>query len=505
MKNYQLDSNVSLYTAKQIRDVELSYAELFQQGTYSLMESAGDFAYQKLKHHWPHAKRILVLTGKGNNGGDGFVIARLATQQRKQVTLCHLADIEDISGDALIAYQNLPNSGITLKCWSDVALQSFDIIVDAMLGTGIKGAVRAPFTEVIAAVNSAKIPVLSIDIPSGIDANTGNCINCAIKADVTVTFVGHKQGLYTGSSANYRGRLYLSDLAIPSACYPSPDKTVRADNWASLRELLKPRQAASHKGCHGHCLVIGGTQGMTGAVIMAATAAARVGCGLTSAWLENGAASLLVSRPEVMALDVSFVQIEQQLENLKQVDSLVIGPGLGQNEWSKKWMQHLSNHALLSNKVKVWDADGLNWLAANPDFDDLRILTPHPGEAARLLGCSTEKINQGRYEASRAIAQKYGGICVLKGAGTVVSDAKGNQIVCAVGNPGMASGGMGDVLSGIIGSLLAQGFPLFDAATLGVCIHGEAADRAAGKQQLYRGMLAGDLFEYLVKLVNFND
>ena len=508
MKNNKLTAGIALYTSSQIRDIEFSYAEQFQEGTYPLMEAAGKSAYLQLKSFWPDARKILVVTGKGNNGGDGFILSRLATEDRKRVTLCNFCPKDKLKNDSLKAYSKLPRSGIRQIEWSELVqddinnLNQFDVIVDAMLGTGIQGAVRAPFADVIKRINQGNVPVLAIDVPSGLNADTGNLFNCAVKADVTVTFIGHKQGLYTGDSANYCGQVRLLDLSIPSSCYQKHEFSVVAENWMSLKYKLKPRLPTAHKGCYGHCQVIGGVEGMSGAIILAATAAARSGSGLTSAWLESDALSLLARRPEIMAKNIPLEQIPLQLDKLTSVKSLVVGPGLGQTKWSKKWMSLLSNNEQLIDKTKVWDADALNWLAENPSHDELRILTPHPGEAARLLGISSAEINQDRFAASEAIAQKFGGICILKGSGTIISDANGMQVVCAVGNPGMATGGMGDVLSGIIGGLLAQDFSLLDAATLGVCIHGEAADRAAGRGSLHRGMLAGDLFKHLPMLLN---
>lgn len=502
MKIHGLDSGVALYTSSQVRDIEQSYAKRFQSGTYPLMESAGKAAYKQLKAFWPEARKILVLTGKGNNGGDGYVLARLATEERKKVTLCHFSSANNLRGDALQAFKKLPHSGIRIKDWAELQLQEFDVIVDALLGTGIQGPVRAPFIDVIGEINRSGCPIMAIDVPSGLDADTGNLFNVAVKADVTVTFIGHKRGLYTGESANYRGRVRLLPLSIPQECFQKHEFNVVSENWSSLKYKLKPRLPASHKGCFGHCCVIGGATGMTGAAILAASAAARCGSGLTSARLQNGAESLVASRPEIMARNVPLDLINEQQELFPDADCLIVGPGLGRSEWAQKWMKILCNNRQLKDRTKLWDADALNWLAENPDYDDLRVLTPHPGEAGRLLGTSAQKVNQNRFAASQEIAQKYGGVCVLKGAGTIISNSRGMQIVCAVGNPGMASGGMGDVLSGIIGSLLAQGFSLLDSASLGVCIHGEAADRAAGKRNQYRGMLASDLFEFFPVLLN---
>ncbi|MCW9016944.1 MAG: NAD(P)H-hydrate dehydratase, partial [Kangiellaceae bacterium] len=441
-----------------------------------------------------------ILTGKGNNGGDGYVVARLAALDRLKVTLCNFCASEKLKGDAKVAFDKLPRSGLSLLEWPDIQLGEYDLVVDAMLGTGIKGNLRAPFDRVIKLINQADIPVIAVDIPSGLEADTGNVSSGAVQATMTITFIGHKRGLYTGEAANYRGVVKLADLGIPETCFQSHEFNVVAENWKSVSHKIKPRSLTSHKGNFGRCLIIGGATGMVGAAILASSAAARSGSGLTSAWLENGAESLVSHTPEVMAKNQNAGETTDiQIEG---VNSLVVGPGLGRSSWATDWMEFIARSQRAKMTNKIFDADALNWLALNPNKDPLRILTPHPGEAGRLLGISTQEVNQNRFEAAQNIAVRYGGICVLKGAGTIICDASGMLIVCPVGNPGMASGGMGDVLSGIIGAFIAQGFSLLQAAILGVCAHGEAAERVAGPRQLYRGMLASDLVSQLPQLVN---
>jgi len=508
MKKFDRDAGINLYTASQVKAIEQNYAKKFNQDTYPLMQAAGNAAYLHLIKFWPEAQRILIFCGKGNNGGDGFVLARLAAEAGKQVTLCAFSSESRLKGDSAKAFSQLPINGICSVPASEFTqrglenLGIFDVIVDAMLGTGIQGAVRESFAEVILKINQSGVPVLAVDIPSGVNADTGAVLNCAVKADKTITFVAHKRGLHTGESVNHRGQVALAKLDIPHDCYQINAINVVVENWHSLKRVLLPRLQSAHKGYFGHCMVIGGVTGMSGAMLLAATAAAKCGSGLTSARMQTGSLSLLARCPEIMCFDVELSEIKQQIEALPSITSLVVGPGLGQSNWSNEWMQQLNEIEGLKTRNKVWDADALNWLALNPDVDNNRIITPHPGEAARLLNISIAQINADRFASSLAIAQKYGGVCVLKGAGTVVSDNDGNQVVCDVGNPGMASGGMGDVLSGIIGALLAQGLSLFDAAALGVCIHGEAADRVAGKAKLYRGILASDLFEHFPLLLN---
>ena len=509
MKKHSLEPSVVLYSTEQIKAIEKRFAEHSPDGTYPLMEKAGAVAFHQLTSNWSDARKILVITGKGNNAGDGFVVVRLAAEQRFKVTLHQLADPSELKGDALRAYESIPHRVVNCVDSNNIKFSDFDVIVDAMLGTGIKGKLREPYLNAIKRINANKVPVLAIDIPTGIEADTGFVHNEAVRADITATFIGHKKGMYTGDSASYRGRVKLFKLDIPEHYFEQHEFHLFSQNWFSLRHLLKPREMNCHKGLFGHTVIVGGYQGMSGAAILASTAAARCGSGLTSAWVgEQCAASLVNHTPEVMAISVEESEITPLVfGRASGTKTLVVGPGLGQSKWADAWLKAISKEDNIRNNHQVWDADALNWLAKQATshinkHNSARVLTPHPGEAARLLGISTYAVNQDRYLVAQKIAEIYGGVCVLKGNGTIIADEKGFQVVCPVGNPGMASGGMGDVLAGITGALLAQGFSLMNAAILAVCIHGEAADKAAGKNAYYRGLLASDLFEHLPGLLN---
>jgi len=509
MKKHPLEPSVVLYSTAQIKDIEQRFAEQSSLGTYPLMEKAGAVVFHQLVSNWRDARKILIITGKGNNAGDGFEVARLAAEQRLKVHLCQLVDYSELKGDALRSYNNIPHQVVSNLNISDVDFSEFDVIVDAMLGTGIKGKLGEPYLSAIKRINASGVPVLSIDIPTGVEADTGFVHNEAVGADLTITFVGHKKGMYTGDAANYRGRVKLFELDIPNQFYEKHEFHIFSQNWHGSKHLLKPRKMTCHKGEFGHTVIIGGYQGMSGAAILASTAAARCGSGLTSAWVARQCATSIVNHtPEVMAVGVDESDITSLVSQYSLANNtIVIGPGLGQSGWAKTWLSAISNNDKMTNLPQVWDADALNWLAKQDKshknkYNPHRILTPHPGEAARLLGISTFSVNQDRYGTAQRIAEIYGGVCVLKGTGTIVADDKGFQVVCAVGNPGMASGGMGDVLAGMVGALLSQGLSLMNAAILGVCIHGEAADKAAGKGAYYRGLLASDLFEHLPRLLN---
>jgi len=509
MKKHPLEPSVVLYSTEQIKAIEQRFAEHSDDGTYPLMEKAGAVAFHQLTSNWRDARKIVVITGKGNNAGDGFVLVRLAAEQRLKVSLCHLADPAELKGDALRAYQSIPHRVVSRIDIDAIKFSEFDVIVDAMLGTGTKGKLSNPYLSTIKRINANNVPVISIDIPTGIEANTGFVHNEAVRADITTTFVGHKKGMYTGDSASYCGRVKLFKLDIPEHYFQQHEFHLFSQNWFSIKHLLKPRNMTCHKGQFGHTVIIGGYRGMSGAAILASTAAARCGSGLTSAWVgEQCTASLVNHTPEVMASSIEESEIATLIsEQSSDNKTIVVGPGLGQTSWADEWLESLSHVDNINNNHQLWDADALNWLAKQPTshrskHNSTRILTPHPGEAARLLGITTYAVNQDRYAAAQKIAEIYGGVCILKGTGTIIADDKGFQVVCPVGNPGMASGGMGDVLAGITGGLLAQGFSLMNAAILAVCIHGEAADKAAGKGGHYRGLLASDLFEHLPGLLN---
>ena len=498
----QLPGGVQLYSAQQVRDAEASYATESEEGTYPLMEAAGSAAYRLLRQRFPDASSLLIVTGRGNNGGDGYIVARLAIEDGLQVALCSFCEPQQIKGDAARAYGKLATFNPPLVSWQAVSLTDYDLIVDALLGTGIHGDVREPMASAINIINQSELPVLAIDIPSGIDADSGCVANVAIKATATATYIGFKKGSYTGDALNYQGQLELYSLDLAERHFPSSEPSLQAHNWNSVKGRLKPRSVNSHKGLFGYCQVIGGAAGMTGATLMASSAAARCGSGVVSAWVEDNAAAIVTARPEIMAKNVAGEDIPEHISLIDKANSVVVGPGLGQLDWAQRWMQALSNSKSFIDVNKVIDADGLNWLAANPQSNPHWILTPHPGEAARLLNSDTQTVNRDRFAAGLAITERFGGVCVLKGAGTIISCADGRQVVCQVGNPGMASGGMGDVLAGVIGGFLAQGYELFDAAVLGVCLHGEAANRAAGNEANYRGLLASDLLQFISPLVN---
>ncbi|WP_415230652.1 NAD(P)H-hydrate dehydratase [Psychromonas sp.] len=485
----------SLYRAEQIKEFEGAAAQLAGLTLYDLMKVAGQACYDVFKTHFPNAGKVLVFTGQGNNGGDGYIFAGIAKKAGLEVQLCQMGDPGNVANDARRAKKTWEKGQGKIETIEQANIGATDVIVDALLGTGLSGGLRPEFKSLIAKINQAGKAVLSVDIPSGLNADSGAVNPVAIKAAATVTFVGLKQGLFTGAGANHCGQLYCSGLGITQYFADLAVSDVSRVSYQDLTHLLKKRQRDSHKGQFGKTLVIGGNIGMPGAVRLAAESALRSGSGLVKVLTrQENHNAVIFGRPELMLQYYSEKTASEDLfEDWPTV--LVIGPGLGLDDWA----QSLLKRVIGTELPCVVDADALTLLASKPVCKDNWILTPHPGEAAKLLGTGIAEIEKDRFSAVRRLQSIYGGIVILKGAGSLICDGK-QTFLANVGNPGMASGGMGDVLSGIIGGLLAQGLNSLDAARLSVCIHGDAADLAA--QQGERGLLASDLFSYIRKLVN---
>jgi NAD(P)H-hydrate epimerase len=382
-------------------------------------------------------------------------------------------------------------------------LDGSEVIVDGLLGTGLAGEVNADFARVILGMNQSGAGILALDIPSGLHADTGMALGACVHADVTVTFIGLKQGLFTGQGPHYCGEVVYNDLRLPPQVLMKIPPQAGLLSVAALAHHLAPRTRSAHKGYYGHVLVIGGDRGMAGAVRLAGEAALRVGAGLVSvASRAEHAVAISQARPELMCHGVESAGELRPL--LANATVLAIGPGLGQGEWARA----LFSAALECGKPMVVDADALNLLAADPLRRDDWVLTPHPGEAGRLLGTGSQQVQADRFAAARELQRRYGGMLVLKGAGSLVCNQDQSIGVCSSGNPGMASGGMGDVLTGVIAGLMAQLGRANTrercsmlAARLGTCLHAQAGD-AAAREAGERGLLASDLMPWLQAIAN---
>ena len=485
-----------LYTAAQVR--ELDRVAIEDQGipSITLMERAGAGAYDVLTTRYPAAKNLIVVCGGGNNAGDGYVTARLAKENGLNVKVISLVAPDKLRGDAGICAKKFLDVDVIGETVSPTVFAGADLIVDALLGTGLARDVSGRFAGVIGLINVAAAPVLAIDIPSGLNADTGNCMGMAVKADATLTFIGLKRGLFTGAGPEFCGEILFSDLGTPANVHAKVSAGARLIEPAIAAKNLPARPRHAHKGHYGHALVIGGDYGYLGAVVLAGSAAARVGSGLvTVATRAEHANHLSLFRPELMT--VAAASSRDLNVALDRASVVAIGPGLGQSDWAME----LFARVLQTRHPLVVDADALNLLAADPQRRQNWVLTPHPGEAARLLGVTTKELQVDRFESITSIQDKFGGVIVLKGAGSLVMDAKGLIHLNKSGNPGMAGGGMGDVLTGVIAGLIAQGMEPDKAAATAVYLHGHAADVcAAGDGE--RGMLAGDLLPVIRSLVN---
>lgn len=453
----------------------------------SLMEQAGTAAWQCLLQRWPQAQRVCVVVGSGNNGGDGLVLARLALQAGRSVQVLRLADEGAPSALSQRVRAQYAAAGGETAVFGEV-LPLADVIVDALFGIGLNRAPGGEAERVIVAMNDAAAPLLALDAPSGVDAQTGHVPGAAVRADCTLQFIVAHRGLHTGNALEYTGERLLASLRLPTGS--DAGVAPSAELWQAnrLRRLLPPRRANSHKGESGHVLCVGGNLGSGGAVMLAAEAALRGGAGLVSVATQPPHVGPLLCRlPEAMPHAVQdSVELQQLLPRAKVV---AVGPGLGQDDWARECWRL----ARASGLPLVVDADALNLLAADPlplPLPDA-VLTPHPGEAARLLGCSTAQVQADRFSAAQHLAERFDAVVVLKGAGTVVAAPHARPRVIAAGNPGMAVGGMGDLLTGIIAALRAQGLGAFDAASAGALLHGLAGDDAAVDGQ--RGLLPTDL------------
>ena len=487
-----------IYTNQQVKVGERELAKIKGLEMYTLMRRAGQAVYALIQLQFPNADRILVFCGSGNNGGDAFVVATLAKLDGCRVSLVFNGQKERLSEDSLRAYQEWIDAGgeITKIQKEDDIASSFDVIVDGLLGIGVSGRVRPEIQNIISKINHSPIPKVSIDVPSGLCSDTGSKLGEAIKSDHTVTFIGVKQGLLTGHARNYVGQLCFAGLGIEDDFQRRYPSNVFLLSKAELLNYLPRRESIAHKGANGRLLCLGGNSGYSGAINLCSKAAARTGTGLTKVLChKDSSVSLQVSCPEVMTQNWCGDNRELR-DALLFADVVALGPGMGRNQWAKQLYMRAGD----SDKPKVVDADALYFLSLAPNKDPYRILTPHPGEASMLLGVTIEEIEQDRFSSVRDLHEKYGGVIVLKGAGTLIYDGQ-SIYVCNAGSPAMASGGMGDVLTGIISSLLAQGQSLIDAAKTGVLIHSVAADRIA-KREGPVGLLASDVIQEARRVLN---
>ena len=496
MSNLSAQSSIdTLYTVAAVRAID--HAAIHEEGIdgYALMTRAARAALDVALGRFPDAKRWQVVCGGGNNAGDGYVLARLAAEQGTTVSVHTLVDPGKLGGDAMIASNDFAASGGIAVPWAGELDPDADLLIDALLGSGLERDVGGDFAVAVQAMNAHEAPVLALDIPTGLHGDSGAVLGDAVNARVTVTFVGWKTGLFLGDGPEVCGELHFADLGIPLQYRQRETGSLRRLSARAIRAALPPRPRNAHKGSFGRVVVIGGGPGMPGAVRLAGEAALRSGAGLVSIATHPSQVTAVISgRPELMCHAVSSGDDLDEL--LADAAAVAIGPGLGRSDWA----QSLFDKVMDLDVAMVLDADALNLLAEQPRQNDRWILTPHPGEAGRLLGVSAADVQADRLNALQELRARYSGTVVLKGAGTLSTSRDGIPWLCTAGNPGMASPGMGDVLTGVIAAFRAQGFDADDAAALGVSVHARSGDAAAKFGE--RGLLASDLIGELRSWVN---
>lgn len=486
-----------LYTAAQTRALDAAIIDSGVSGL-ELMQRAAEATWKALLRRWPEAGRLTVFCGGGNNGGDGYLIGVLAQLAGWDVDIYSLIEPDRLRGDAAQAAQRAIAAGIDIWPWHADA-EMGGVLVDALLGTGLDGTVREPYATAIAEINRAGLPVVAVDIPSGLHADRGVVQGVAVQADLTVTFIGLKPGLLTAEGPDQVGVLEFAALAeLPPGTEAPLAERLSLERWGCS---LAPRARSAHKGSFGHLVLVGGDHGMGGAIILAAQTALRSGAGKVTVLTRSEHVLPLLARcPEIMVRAVDTRDDAQEL--LARASALVIGPGLGRSDWGRSLLQS----ALDTGHPCVLDADALNMLAETEQTEPLGphcLITPHPAEAGRLLGTGAAAVQQDRLEACRQMVERYGCSVVLKGVGSLIASpgAEGvNFALCSDGNPGMATAGMGDVLAGLAGALLAQRLEVSRAARYAVLVHALAGDMAAESGQ--RGVLASDLIGPIRILIN---
>jgi hydroxyethylthiazole kinase-like uncharacterized protein yjeF len=500
-------------TAQEMRNVDRNAIRKLGIPGIVLMENAAAAVMSGMENRFRGLDnvRVGIVCGKGNNGGDGIALARRLRIRGVPVRVALLAAFRSVAGDAKINLDVLRHMDVEIvenanaRKLADLISWS-DVLVDAILGTGLSSLLTGTFKRSVQMMNASSKSIVSIDIPTGINSDNGSVMGAAIKADLTVTLALLKRGLVLHPGAAHAGSVRVADIGIPAQAYDDTGIKLQSIDADLLSGMITDRHEAAHKGDFGHALIIGGSPGKAGAAVLAAKGALRSGAGLVSVAVPNSLVPIIQSQtaeamciPSAESIDSTFsIAAEAEVVNsLNSFSAAVIGPGISTQT---ETVQFVRNVVLGAKKPLVVDADALNAIARGTEVL-LRvkaplIFTPHPGEMSRLIGKSVAEIQLNRIEIASAFAKKFRVVLVLKGAGTVVALPDGSAFVNSTGNPGMATGGTGDVLSGMIGGLLAQGLSASDAACLGVYLHGAAGDLAA-EAKGEASMIAGDLIDMI--------
>jgi len=507
---------MKLVTAEQMRHLDTAASQEYGISSLILMENAGRAVADKTAAFMEGSvvgKRIVIFSGKGNNGGDGFVVARHLANRGADVKVFLLNPREEIAGDALINLQILEKLGISISIIGPrdvqrvkVSLLYSDVIIDAIFGTGFRGKATGKAAWVIEAINDCSKPVIAVDLPSGLEADTGKVEGPCIRASLTCTLGLPKLGFYLYPGAEFCGEIAVMDISLPGPLMEKDTLCFNLIEKNTFRGLFSPRPRDSHKGTYGRVYTVGGSTGLTGAVALAAEAALRSGAGLVTACVPASFSQVMESKL-TEAMTFPLPESEHRVLGPDAAGAIVkkagagsviaVGPGLSTHPGTEGFISELIKK---SQSPLVIDADGLNSMAKNPDvllnLQVPAVITPHPGEMARLLGVSVKDVQNDRIGAASNFALRYGVVVVLKGANTIVAEPGGQMYVNSTGNPGMATAGAGDVLTGIIASFLAQGFTPVTAAVAGTYIHGAAADSLA-REMGERGITSGEILKQL--------
>lgn len=497
---------IKVATSEQMREIDRYAIEVLGIPGIVLMENAALSVVNQITALGSF-KSAVVFAGSGNNGGDGFAIARHLFNKGYDIKVFVLSNMSAIKGDARTNLDILFKMGVyvmevsqkeNLK-FAEKSVKDCDVIIDAIFGTGFKGEVRGIARDIIDIINSTKKYVVSVDVPSGVEADTGRIYGPCVKADLTITFQLPKIGLVIHPGADMTGELIIKDIGIPQQAINSQDiRVVISDNEMASRCFQK-RSRDTHKGTYGKALIIAGSRGMTGAAVMAAVSCLRTGTGLVYLAVPDDVLDS-VSGTALEVVKVGYKRFEDLHDYIEGCDVIALGPGMGHSELAASVISRVVE---ASRKPMVLDADALNFLSKNQDLlkfiKSPFIITPHPGEMARLINSTIERVQSERIYVASEFASKYNAITVLKGSRTIIASDRG-VVINTTGNPGMATAGSGDVLTGIIAGLLAQGCEPVLAATSGVYLHGMAGDIAKEKNGEY-GMIAGDIIKYMPEAI----
>lgn len=493
-----------IFNTKEVYNIEKDYAIRHGNSSYDLMDKAGFSVFKYILELKENVKSVLIFCGRGNNGGDGYVAAYYLKQHGIDVKVCAIGPVHERQ-EAFIAYKKYVESGgIVLNTLPSVAT-NVDVVVDALLGTGLTSFVKEPYASYIQFINKIDALKIAIDVPSGLNADTGIVLGDCVQANITICMLALKIGLFTADAVDYTGKVIFEDLGVDSGSYY---KKISFDDggpclpclnryYDNIKEDLPLRLKSANKGDCGKILIIAGSFGMGGASIICATGALRAGAGLIKVATDVRNFSAINSRaPELMTVD--FDNASDLSKAIAWADVIAIGPGLGQDERAV----YLVNLVSKLDKTVIYDADALNIIAKNDCllFKQKKVLTPHPGEAARLLNESVDEIQQDRFKSCFKLWQKYGGVVLLKGPGSIVCDGVHLTLINE-GSEAMATGGMGDMLTGIISALIGQGASLNTATVVASCVHGRAGTMC-GRDNGTIGTAACDLSLYVRRLIN---